>query len=211
MMTNFRDLPDLALVEHLAFNMNKLPEKDREFAASMASSVASRRSATEKQRYWLERLCDRTEGREPAPKKEAVDVGDLSGVIALFDQAAKHLKFPAVVLGEGDATIRLTVAGPTSKAPGTINVTSPGPFETRTWYGRIDRTGKLSQSSKAALPDGAVDRLRRFAADPVAVAAEHGRKTGACCFCARELTDQRSVAVGYGPICADHFGLPWGA
>lgn len=209
MMTNFRTLPDLALVEHLAFNMTKLPEKDREFAASMASSVASRRGATEKQRYWLERLCDLTEGREPQ-KKQVQDVGDLSGVIALFDNAARHLKFPAVVLGSGEQTLRLTVAGPTSKAPGSINVTSPGPFDTRTWYGRIDRNGKMSLSSKAALPDGALDQLRRFAANPADVAAQHGRQTGACCFCARELTDARSVAVGYGPICADHYGLPWG-
>ena len=26
----------------------------------------------------------------------------------------------------------------------------------------------------------------------------------------RALSDDRSTAVGYGPICADHFGLPWG-
>jgi len=25
------------------------------------------------------------------------------------------------------------------------------------------------------------------------------------------LTDPRSVAVGYGPDCADNYGLPWGA
>jgi len=34
--------------------------------------------------------------------------------------------------------------------------------------------------------------------------------TGNCCFCRRELTDKRSTEVGYGPICADHFSLPWG-
>jgi len=162
MMTNFKDLPDMALVEHLALNADKLPAKDREFATSMASSVAYRRAASEKQRYWLVRLCDMTEGREPA-KKQVVDLGDLSGVIALFDRAAKHLKFPAVVLGSGEETIRLTVAGPTSKAPGTINVTSPGPYENRTWYGRIDREGKLSLSPKATLPERVLDRLRRFA------------------------------------------------
>ena len=210
MMTiNFKTLSDMALVEHLALNMGKLPEKDREFASSMASSVAMRRNASEKQRYWLERLCDRTEGREPI-KRETVDVGDLSGVIALFDKAAQHLKFPAVVLGEGDATLRLTVAGPNSKVPGSINVTSLGSFENRTWYGRIDRNGKMATSTKAALPDGAIERLRRFAAEPAAVASEHGRQTGSCCFCARTLTDKRSLCVGYGEICADHYGLPWG-
>ena len=31
-----------------------------------------------------------------------------------------------------------------------------------------------------------------------------------CCFCNRALEDERSTAVGYGPICAGHFGLAWG-
>lgn len=35
--------------------------------------------------------------------------------------------------------------------------------------------------------------------------------TGHCCFCSLPLTDERSTAVGYGKVCADHFGLSWGA
>lgn len=31
-----------------------------------------------------------------------------------------------------------------------------------------------------------------------------------CVFCSRKLTDDRSIAVGYGPDCAEHQGLPWG-
>jgi hypothetical protein len=41
-------------------------------------------------------------------------------------------------------------------------------------------------------------------------AAAFGRLTGQCVFCARELTDQRSIDVGYGPVCAGKNGLPWG-
>jgi len=26
----------------------------------------------------------------------------------------------------------------------------------------------------------------------------------------RGLDDERSVSVGYGPVCAGHYGLPWG-
>lgn len=32
--------------------------------------------------------------------------------------------------------------------------------------------------------------------------------TGHCSFCQRELTDAGSLEVGYGPICADRWGLP---
>ena len=31
-----------------------------------------------------------------------------------------------------------------------------------------------------------------------------------CCFCHKELTTKESLAVGYGPLCAEKLGLPWG-
>ena len=41
-------------------------------------------------------------------------------------------------------------------------------------------------------------------------AAAFGHATGVCVFCARSLSDDRSVSVGYGPTCAAKQGLPWG-
>lgn len=41
-------------------------------------------------------------------------------------------------------------------------------------------------------------------------AARFGKTTGRCVFCSRMLTDERSIEVGYGPICAEREGLPWG-
>lgn len=52
--------------------------------------------------------------------------------------------------------------------------------------------------------------LQKFAEDPARVAAEEGKRTGNCVFCAKQLTDERSVAVGYGPQCAEKYSLPWG-
>ena len=36
-----------------------------------------------------------------------------------------------------------------------------------------------------------------------------GKTHAFCVFCARDLTDQRSLAVGYGPTCADNYDLPY--
>lgn len=51
-------------------------------------------------------------------------------------------------------------------------------------------------------------------ADAISAAGENpgkvGREIGACIFCARELTDERSLVKGYGPICAVKWNLPWG-
>jgi hypothetical protein len=52
--------------------------------------------------------------------------------------------------------------------------------------------------------------LDALAADPERVAAAYGKHTGQCCFCGSALSDGRSVAVGYGPICAKHYGMAWG-
>ncbi len=41
-------------------------------------------------------------------------------------------------------------------------------------------------------------------------AAAIGHLTHHCCFCSLELTDGRSIDVGYGPVCASNNGLPWG-
>ena len=40
-------------------------------------------------------------------------------------------------------------------------------------------------------------------------AAAFGRTSSFCCYCARRLEDGRSVDVGYGPVCAKKYGLPW--
>lgn len=37
-----------------------------------------------------------------------------------------------------------------------------------------------------------------------------GALYGVCVFCSATLTDEPSIAAGYGPICASNNGLPWG-
>lgn len=53
--------------------------------------------------------------------------------------------------------------------------------------------------------------LETIEKDPVAAATLSGKLTSCCSFCGRALTDERSVVLGYGPVCAEHWGLPWDA
>lgn len=46
--------------------------------------------------------------------------------------------------------------------------------------------------------------------NPQEVLQTAGRKHSFCCFCGTQITSKDSLAVGYGPICAENFGLPWG-
>jgi hypothetical protein len=167
---------------------------------------------------------------EPAKKASTVLVPvtqpnvtiDLKNINNLFDKAKIHLKHPKVSLGlPGDHRgLRISLAGPRSGHPGAINLTSVaastaqnnawhrGYYQQHDWYGRVNTDGTLTLGKNA--PAAMVTLLQDFAANPAKVAASHGHLTGSCCFCSKALTDERSTAVGYGAVCADHFDLPWG-
>jgi hypothetical protein len=51
--------------------------------------------------------------------------------------------------------------------------------------------------------------LRAIDTDPLAAAVAYGKAVGSCAFCARELSNPTSVHMGYGPICAEKYNLPW--
>jgi hypothetical protein len=189
----------------LRANLDLLPEKDRAFARSLLDAHAAGR-CSEKQAHWIATLARRASGSEPKPT--AIDV---SGIEALLGRAsAKH---PAILLHTTDTArpVRISVAGPKSKTPGAIMVTGTGSFESRPYYGKI--TGGVfipAGKNEPATVASVTALLLDFARDPAATASAYGRSTGVCSFCARQLTDARSVDVGYGPICADTYSLPWG-
>ena len=91
---------------------------------------------------------------------------------------------------------------------GFVYVNDGGSFENQTYYGKFDGAGYF-HAARACTPE-IVALLVAFAENPAQVAAEYGRKTSNCCFCAKTLRDGRSVAAGYGPDCAGKYGLPWG-
>jgi hypothetical protein len=49
-----------------------------------------------------------------------------------------------------------------------------------------------------------------MATNPAAAGKAYGQRVGNCSFCSLPLEDGRSVHVGYGPVCAEKWGLPWG-
>jgi hypothetical protein len=100
------------------------------------------------------------------------------------------------------------VAGERSKQPGVINVTDGGPFGNNKWYGRVMPDGEWVACRNDYPELAAVALLlKRLGEDPLAVAAEFGKMSGMCAFCGKALSDDKSVAVGYGPVCAQKWNL----
>ena len=185
-------------------------DKDAEFAASLTSQFRKKKSLSDKQLYWVNVLIERAVGGEPEPAK--VDIGNFGGMISLFQKAKEHLKFPKVRLQTADGEpVCLGVAGPNARKPGTINITDGEKYGQNQWFGRILTDGNWEQPKHVGPEFKAVERvLKKFAEDPAGVAAEYGKLTGNCCFCNKGLSDEKSTEVGYGPVCAKNFGLPWG-
>ncbi len=191
-----------------------LKPNDASFAHSLLSHYARYGSWSVKQAPGVDKLLERAKnGGQPAA---ATAVGQVTGILKLFEQAKRHLKFPAVELGipalGNDVAMRLNIAGDRAKVPGSLTVVDANKDPNtgrRAWLGRITLDGQFQPSDRGSNP-AIAKRLAEFAADPARVAAEHGRLTGRCCFCRLPLSDPRSTAVGYGKICAEHFGLTWG-
>ena len=81
-------------------------------------------------------------------------------------------------------------------------------YPSNKYFGRIDGDGGLNAGKD--LNDSVKQLVYALANEPAKVAEVYGKKTGSCCFCNTKLTDGKSVAVGYGPVCAKNFGLVWG-
>jgi hypothetical protein len=50
-----------------------------------------------------------------------------------------------------------------------------------------------------------LQQLLAIEADPEAAAVLHGKASGRCAVCSRDLTDPESIERGIGPICAGKF------
>lgn len=141
-----------------------------------------------------------------APKPKGIEVGNFQRIHTMFHRAAKHLKYPKINLmdDEGHCVI-LSLAPIDGKNVGCVYVKDGN----KNYMGKVTAAGEFFPSRMA--PATLVPYLRKFAGNPEQIAAKYGKLTGNCCFCLRSLSDERSTDVGYGPVCADRYGLAWGS
>lgn len=184
-------------------NISKLSQSSQAFASDLVRRQESGQQLSYSQMEWLEKMYMRaTAAPAPVVKNEALN---LLGVVKLLQTAAQHLKQPKVRVGYNGTKYVLSLAGARSKFPGSVNVTTVGSFTERTWFGRIHTDGmwEASRNSDAKL----LELLQHLATDATGAAKAYGQRYNHCCFCGLELIDARSVNAGFGPICAEHYGL----
>lgn len=195
-------------VTQLVMLMPTLGPKDQLFATSLITSY-QKGHLSKNQEPWIIKLIDRAAHIKAGGP--TIDVGAFGKVLALFTKAKEHLKYPKITLKCMDVPIVISVAGKGSKNPGTINIMGTGTYPHRKWYGRVTVEGvwKPAQDVSPELLEALQELLMEFGEQPGEVAKKYGQMTGNCCFCNKGLSDPNSVAAGYGPVCAEHYGLTW--
>lgn len=168
------------------------------FYADMLENIRKYRSLTERQLAAVRNGMAKAEERkvEKAEREANAPVLDLTRINEMFSSAGEHLKKPALRVGN----VRISVAPANGKNAGYLYVKVDGEYA-----GKISPAGKLLAVRSA--PADLEPTLVGIASDPIGKLVEHGRLTGSCACCGRELTDPVSVARGIGPICADNWGL----
>jgi hypothetical protein len=148
--------------------------------------------------------CAAAAAQPVAPSPPAVVVNLRPIYEFLVGAQARGLQWPKArfLAPDGKQELRLTLAGTRSKVPGSIQV-----YLADAWIGRVEPpegrvVGSLA-SNRAVL-----DLLVRIASNPAEAAQAYGALMGRCSFCGLALTDEGSVDVGYGPVCAKKWGLP---
>jgi hypothetical protein len=227
-------------LEALRAAIPHLDERSAVFAGSLLDQYLRRAYLSDKQWHWVGELTRRASGKPDAPEGgiQVGDVMGIVTLIEKARNHLKRPAIMALVQcrhcqeflkryrhnpdGECDCPrcqgicecreFRLNLAGDRARVPGSINVCTAGGYDDRDWLGRITREGVYQSSRKL---DGQAETavalaLNALATDPVQAAKDYGKLTGVCCFCGLKLTDPQSTDRGYGPICAKHWGLPWG-
>lgn len=186
------------------------------FAIDLARQIRQRGWVSPNQLRWVQKFVADVD--QPVIRSVNGDslatgpAGGMAKIVEHFARAADTLKRPKIVVTdpETDVTICMKPAGPRSKYFGSIIVTSGKSFDA-TYYGHIRSDGTFLPAGRASDDfRDAVGLLERIAVDPAGELGRLGKLSGQCCFCQRPLTDDRSTNVGYGPVCAKRWGLPWG-
>jgi Family of unknown function (DUF6011) len=204
-MTNSARMTVSEAVQILKDKGTNLNEKDAAFARDLYGRAVNFKPLSEKQQFWIAELAHKAafpQANDNAKKVPVTVNADL--VNEMFDNARSNGHTSPKIYFHNDhvGEVRLTVSKG-GQYPHTVQITD----RQGNWYGRILKDGTVHSRYTAKAH---VDAVSDFCANPVDAVVKYGQKTGNCSFCARGLTDKESVARGYGPICADNYGLPYG-
>lgn len=126
------------------------------------------------------------------------DQNTFNELFSLLRKARNSLKYPSIRMVTTDKSkVQIFLA-----VKDYIGLKVDGVYQ-----GKILDTGKFYWYPVSM--DSIKQEIEAFCKIPTHAAKVNGQRYGHCCFCKQELTSPISIYNGYGPICADNYGLPW--
>lgn len=164
--------------------ISKLEEvNNSSFATSLITQYKQRGTLSDKQWYWVEKLV-----------KETTEACRYPEIYKLLQTASSSLKYPKLRLEH------ITIGWYAKKQTVIVN------DKNKNILAAISSDGSIKWRNYDTITETTLNNLEH---DPAYAAKLHGQQYGHCCFCGLELTNSISISYGYGPICAEKWGLPW--
>jgi hypothetical protein len=195
------------------------PKSGNKFAQKLIESAKSKGFDNESRMHWIRKLAiECLSQAQPGHAKPAavvaLDCEDLFHHLEAADtalQAAGKKTRPQLTFDLPAPIGRLcfTLNGSKAKRPGNIKIDDGEKWPNAAWYGEIDCKTRTWTPTKAVVPE-VIEEVKKIAASPATYAGAYGISYQRCCFCKKAITTKKSKAVGYGPVCAKHYNLPWG-
>ena len=185
-----------------------LGQQDWEFPQSLAAQYGKKGDLSAKQWAAAERLY--AKAQDPAPRW--VKVGERWGVRAPGRQVGDTVTVTNRAKETSEVYLFSVIEDDVfavGDKPGTFRADAPGMYITAD-----ERIVKAKQSGNTGRLYGKVlTDEGRFEYDPKVIrevvrkltleeAKAYGQRTGVCCVCGRELTNEASIEAGIGPICS---------
>jgi hypothetical protein len=164
--------------------------ESNEFAASMRARIRGGQLLTDNMLGAL--ACAAATKARPA----AVDVAKIEAAFA--GARERGIKQPRLRLGE----LKFTSGKSGTANEGAIFVRE-GTFDEGAYLGKVVG-GKFLPTRECDA--GKTVQVLEAIADPAAAAKAHGKRTGQCAVCGRELERDASIDLGIGPVCAEKMG-----
>jgi hypothetical protein len=218
--------------------LQAIPLKSQGFVKSLLAGKAKYGSNSPKQKHWIRVYAETAQGAlnpsdisltpvpntplaqalnikhaEPATQSVIV-VG--TALYAMLKKAEDYVfakggkKRPQIKFDSTTASPKICfkIAGKASKYQGKVVVTSGGQYGGSSFYGHIDQGGVYTPFPKAT--PAVIEFVVKFAGNPHKMGSAYGLATMHCCYCQKAIDTVNSKTMGYGPVCASKFGLPWG-
>ena len=182
---------------------SELNKRGQEIAISLIKQYGTRGSLTDKQWELASNLLLQVKGQEPI-------YGSFTPITIMFVLAGmKGMKKPKVRLMSNEGRFVQLNFKPGESEIIDVYVDGWQGHGYRKFAGWVHKD-KIVPYRGDRMSEDVRNIIQDLALDPIGTAKAMAGKLGVCMYCAKRLSDDRSKAVGYGPICAQTWDLPWG-